>query len=87
MQQKREVGNKTEKMQRFFIRMLGLIILLADVFVSKLNGNYLDAYIFLEITYFKAFFVLGLILFVFPSILLTVINALETAGAHFRDGQ
>lgn len=74
-----------EKLQRFSIRILGVIVILADTFLALTENNRLDATFFMEISFFKAFLILGLTLFIFPSILLTVINALEAAGEHFRE--
>ena len=74
-----------EKLQRFSIRLLGVIVILADTFLALTENNRLDATFFMDISFFFFFFILGLILFVFPSILLTIINALEAAGEHFRE--
>ena len=74
-----------EKLQRFSIRLLGVIVILADTFLALTENNRLDATFFMDISFFDAFLRLGLILFVFPSILLTIINALEAAGEHFRE--
>lgn len=74
-----------EKLQRFSIRILGVMVILADTFLALTENNRLDATLFMDISFFEAFLILGLILFVFPSILLTIINALEAAGEHFRE--
>lgn len=82
---KGKVAGLMEKLQRFSIRLLGVIVILADTFLALTENNRLDATFFMDISFFDAFLILGLILFVFPSILLTIINALEAAGEHFRE--
>ena len=76
-----------EKIQRFSIRILGILIILADIFLALTENNMLNLTIFMEISCFKAFLILGLILFIFPSSLLATINALEVAGDYFRERQ
>lgn len=82
---KGKVAGLMEKLQRFSIRILGVMVILADTFLALTENNRLDATLFMDISFFEAFLILGLILFVFPSILLTIINALEAAGEHFRE--
>ena len=76
-----------EKIQRFSIRILGILIILADIFLALTENNMLNLTIFMEISCFKAFLILVLILFIFPSSLLAIINALEVAGDYFRERQ